>query len=452
MKGLKKLALVSAIAAVAAGAQAELKALDDSTMSEMTGQAGLTIDLETKWTIGEFAYQDAGFLVLQNLSMGGNANEGTSSMLDNIRMEIDIAGAGAMTTSGPDNVLKYGFSNVKNLALVHAASGNTDAGLLAAAAGSQGFQLANGATAGSFDATNGLRIDDEVAYGDGDLKIHFTFTDAWQKGGGFVAFATGNGQSRDGSQTGLSLANLDFATAKDIATHSVDFGFTIGEIGLASSTYVVGSQGLERTNHATGLDTTPETTTLISGLSIQGFLGPADIHIENKGNGFGADGSGLGGAAGTGNADSQIHWDSFFRITDLDVYIDIAGVQITDLTIHNDRGDLSSLNEVAQRDANGAPVLDASGNPVMMNTSSFGFAHSKRTIYAVKDTVLSIGSAAGVNGSQNPANFVDGIAINTVFKGDIDIGAISFGDTGTSIGKIFITDKTATTNWTISAH
>jgi hypothetical protein len=45
MKGLKKIALASAIAAVSAGAQAELKALDDSAMGELTGQAGLTIDL-----------------------------------------------------------------------------------------------------------------------------------------------------------------------------------------------------------------------------------------------------------------------------------------------------------------------------------------------------------------------------------------------------------------------
>ncbi|KZY59121.1 hypothetical protein A3752_12750 [Oleiphilus sp. HI0081] len=60
MKGLKKIALASAIAAVAAGAQAELKALDDSTMGELTGQAGLTIDLETKVSIGQFMYKDAG--------------------------------------------------------------------------------------------------------------------------------------------------------------------------------------------------------------------------------------------------------------------------------------------------------------------------------------------------------------------------------------------------------
>ena len=431
MKGLKKIALASAIAAVAAGAQAELKALDDSTMSEMTGQAGLTIDLETKWTIGEFAYQDAGLVVLKDLSLGGNSNEGTSSMLDNIRMEIDVAGS--QQAVGGDAWLKYGFSNVKNLAAVHAKAGNKEAGILALAKGSAAVDPGNSMNGSAVDITTGDVVDDERFYADGDLKIHLTFTDAWQKGGGFAAYGVGKGS--DGGTGTAGLNDLTYAAARDIATRAVDFEFNIGQIALAASAYATdgrlgGVNNIEKTDHATGLDATADTTTLISDLSIKGYLGPADIHIENKGNGFGADGSGLGGAPGTGNADSKIHWDSFFKVTDLDVYIDIAGVQIKDLEIHNERGDTTSLN----------------------GTASFGFAHSMRDIYAVKDTVLKLGSAAAVNGSQNPANFVDGIAINTRFKGDIDINHLSFGDTGTSIGSIFITDRTATTNWTISAH
>lgn len=40
-------------------AQAELEALDDKTLDEQKGQAGITIDLEFKLSIGEIAYQDA---------------------------------------------------------------------------------------------------------------------------------------------------------------------------------------------------------------------------------------------------------------------------------------------------------------------------------------------------------------------------------------------------------
>jgi len=475
MKGLKKIALVAAIAAVSAGAQAELKALDDSTMSEMTGQKGLTIDLETKWSIGEFAYHDAGVLVLKDLSMGGNPNDAAgNSMLDNIRMEIDIAGSNQ--APGGDANLKYGFSNVKNLAAIHALNGNGDADMEAAAAGSLALAAAGDPrfTGVSTNGVGGDIIDNEVAYGDGDLKIHFTFTDAWQKAGGFAAVASGNG-SFDGA-TGISLANVSYAVATDIATRAVDFEFKIGQIALADSAYVTdgrlgGVDNIEKTNHATGIDATTTTTTLISDLAIRGYLGPADIHIENKGNGFGADGSylganlqraggaaaGLTGAAldafvasqnnGTGNADSKIHWDSFFKVTDLDVYIDIAGVQLSDIKIHNIRGDITSLNTVL--DASGNVLLDAAGDEV--NTASFGFAHSKRDIYAVKDAVLNL-ATLGVQTGANRPGYVDGIAINTRFKGDIDIGALSFGDTGTSIGAIYLTDVNCHTNWTISAH
>ena len=125
---------------------------------------------------------------------------------------------------------------------------------------------------------------------------------------------------------------------------------------------------------------------------------------------------------------------------------------MTDIQIHNERGDTSSLNQIQAYDpATGTPIIDASGNPVMVNTSAFGFAHSKRDIFAVKDAVLDAKQVL-LTGGNVAAAYVDGIAINTQFKGDIDIGAISFGDTGESIGAIYITDMTSTTNWTISAH
>ena len=108
------------------------------------------------------------------------------------------------------------------------------------------------------------------------------------------------------------------------------------------------------------------------------------------------------------------------------MYIDIAGVQITDMQIHNERGDRTGLD----------------------GTSSFDFAHSIREIYAVKDSVLNLKSGV----TTLAENYVDGIAINTRFKGDIDIEEISFGDTGESIGSFYMTDIASTTNWIISAH
>ena len=407
MKGLKRLALATAVSAASTGVMAELQMLDDADMQVVTGQAGLTIDVETQWEIGEFAYHDAGYLLIQGIRMGGNSignGTGTAgSMLDNLRLDIDIAGDG---TNG-DNEMSYGFSDMRDIAQMYVDEGNVDTRFVD--------------IAGGVDSTRGsAAIDDKKIYGDGDLVIHFDFTDGWANEGGYAAYSAAN-----------RFATDDYDTAEVMLEHAVDFRLEIDAIGLASSTYNVGDAGLDiDSNHATGLhEGAVGTTTLISQLGIQGYLGPEDLHIENDGNGFGDDGSGLtdgtgGTVAGTGNGDSKIYWGSYFKITDLDVYIDIAGVQISDLQIHNERGDLTGLD----------------------GTSAFNFAHSIREIYAVKDTVLNLTTlSTGGNG------YVDGIAINTRFKGDIDIGAISFGDTGTSIGSIYITDMQSTTNWTISA-
>lgn len=416
MKGLKRLALATAVTAVSTGVMAELQMLDDADMQVVTGQAGLTIDVETQWEIGEFAYHDAGYLLIQGIRMGGNSlGNGTGTagtMLDNLRLDIDIAGDG---TNG-DNELAYGFSNMRDIAQMYVD-----------AAGGAPLDARFTDIAGGVDSTRGnAAIDAKKVYGDGDLVIHFDFTDGWANEGGYAAYQAAN-----------RFIDDDYDTAEAVLEHAVDFRLEIDAIGLASSSYTVGDAGLDiDSNHLSGLhEGAAGTTTLISQLGIQGYLGPEDLHIQNNGNGFGADGSGRsdgagGTVAGTGNADSKIYWGSYFKITDLDVYIDIAGVQISDLEIHNERGDLTGLD----------------------GTSAFNFAHSIREIYAVKDSVLKLGSGAGVNGSQNVANFVDGIAINTRFKGDIDIGSISFGDTGDSIGSIYITDMESTTNWTVSAH
>jgi hypothetical protein len=412
MKGLKRLALATAVTAASTGVMAELQMLDDADMQVVTGQAGLTIDVETQWEIGEFAYQDAGYLLIQGIRMGGNSlgnGTGTAgSMLDNLRLDIDIAGDG---TDG-DNELAYGFSNMRDIAQMYVDESNVDT------------RFAD--IAGGVDSTRGnALIDDKKVYGDGDLVIHFDFTDGWANEGGYSAYNAAN-----------RFATDDYDTAEVMLEHAVDFRLEIDGIGLASSSYNIGDAGLDvDSNHTTGLhEGAVGTTTLISQLGIQGYLGPEDLHIQNNGNGFGLDGSGRsdgagGTIAGTGNGDSKITWGSYFIITDLDVYIDIAGVQISDLEIHNHRGDLTGID----------------------GTSAFGFAHSIREIYAVKDTVLNLSTIAGATGA-NAVGFVDGIAINTRFKGDIDIGAISFGDTGTSIGSIYITDMQSTTNWTISAH
>ena len=109
MKSLKKTALVLAMTGLPLLAQAELQPLEDASMGNITGQAGVTIELETQVNIGEFLYTDEGSLSVKDIFIGG-ANRTdmfqeittardllfgeTSELIDNIKIEIDIADDG----------------------------------------------------------------------------------------------------------------------------------------------------------------------------------------------------------------------------------------------------------------------------------------------------------------------------------------------------------------------
>lgn len=117
MKGLKKLTLATAIAAVPFAANADLKALDDSTMGNVTGQSGVTIELAAQVDVKEVAYQDDGFLAISGLSIGGaalDANNDATTALDDIKLYIDVAGTGGVTDTGAQavgNTYLIGASN-----------------------------------------------------------------------------------------------------------------------------------------------------------------------------------------------------------------------------------------------------------------------------------------------------------------------------------------------------
>lgn len=103
MKGLNKLALAVAISA-APFAQA-MESLDDAMLGEMTGQAGVTIELDTAVTIASMTYTDtdgqdsaaAGTVVMNNIAFGGStvaggASIGADARFDDIKIDIDVDG------------------------------------------------------------------------------------------------------------------------------------------------------------------------------------------------------------------------------------------------------------------------------------------------------------------------------------------------------------------------
>ena len=71
MKGLKRTLLALGIAGFPAAAMADIVMLDDSAMGNITGQAGVTIELETKINMDRFIYTDEGSLTISDISIGG---------------------------------------------------------------------------------------------------------------------------------------------------------------------------------------------------------------------------------------------------------------------------------------------------------------------------------------------------------------------------------------------
>ncbi len=114
MKGLKKLPLAIAISSVmAATAQAELKALEDEVMSEMTGQSGITIEMEMQAEVGAVTYTDEGSIRLEGITLdndGGALNQ--TIEIDMIEKSDLAAGPGAATKAAGD-IIKVGISSME---------------------------------------------------------------------------------------------------------------------------------------------------------------------------------------------------------------------------------------------------------------------------------------------------------------------------------------------------
>ena len=127
-------------------AAADFKPLDDSTLSSVTGQAGVTIELETKLNIDSLTWTDQGALSVNGLRLSGH----NDTVLDNMKLTIDIAGDG--------EVLEHGFSEIARRAA---------AGQLATSNPDVADALAKYAVGGSY----GKR------FNSGDLVIHLGATD-----------------------------------------------------------------------------------------------------------------------------------------------------------------------------------------------------------------------------------------------------------------------------------
>ncbi len=409
MKGLKKLALVTAITAISAGAQAELVAMNESALSATTGQAGITIDIEAQVSVGEIAYQDgdAGFITIEDVRIGGTtegATTGVSGALDNVRLTIDVA-------DGVEG-LQNGSSAIKVYELA----------------------LTGGDTAWGANTDN---VDDAYVGNDGDLVIHIGSVNPLN-GLKYDAATQSSAAAGTFDATGAPVAAglADFDTVIEDFKNAVDFGMEIGAVKLRDSGYEteIGSKSVGG-------------TTLVSDIAMEVNVGPVDIIIQNKGD--------LQDAT-TGLADSAILFNAYFEVTNMDMTVDIAGVTLTGMKIHNNRGEDGIQQFESEFEADGTTPnalygqiktkTNAAGNEI----DTFGFAHAEGSIRAdriVQRTKL-------VPSDFAPGGEVEGISIDFAFSGDMDMENINFGagSAGTNIGSVYMTDILVEANMTISAH
>ncbi len=184
MNGLKKNLLLLALATAPLGAQA-LQPLEDSALGTVTGQAGVSIELETRIDIGQFRYVDEGSFRISNIGIGGtgtatseyfgvNWGPGARSgdLLDDILINIDIASDGDAII----NFLPARLGNVIDFKVT------TGAWELVSQDGSQSTTLVSsfnlegiafGMSARVDTATDTMRILADFAIADMDVEVDF---------------------------------------------------------------------------------------------------------------------------------------------------------------------------------------------------------------------------------------------------------------------------------------
>lgn len=272
---------------VSLSAQAELVMLSEESLSRVTGQAGLTIDIETKVTIGEVEYVDAGSLYWKDYSLTGIGG----GLVDNIRAKID-------STNGAET-LATGFSDLAMLASMgYLDASETDIGWAV-------MEYSDGA--GGFGKQ----------YNDGDLVIHVTSTDF---GIDFTQPIPGNA--------------ADQATNLQAVKNAVDFHIQQGDFGLRSS------DGSMETSISRNF----------SVQAYLGYLDLILRNNGNGFTDTGA-GPSPGKPNNIRLADSYIELDLKFRVEDLDIEntsnalnrvipraVTNPGLTLKDMRIHNERG------------------------------------------------------------------------------------------------------------------
>lgn len=207
-------------------AAAEFRPMDDGALSGITGQAGVTIEMETKLNLDRLTWTDEGSLNVNGLRLSGQ----NDTVLDNMKLTIDIA--------GQDEVLEHGFSEIARRANAGQLDPNSNPDIADA--------LATYNLAGGFGKK----------FNDGDLVIHL-------------------GATNYGDPTVLDdyLHSVDFELAVDSLTTSGTEGSTTLFSNVLLQGYVGPTDLIIRNGGSS-------TRTLANGNTVSGSELELDTHFE----------------------------------------------------------------------------------------------------------------------------------------------------------------------------
>lgn len=97
MKSFKQLALAAAVLSTSFMAQAQMKSMEDAALSDVTGQAGISISGNFNQTIGSITYtdtdgaQDTGKITMETISLTGfNISDAAPIKIDVVDSKIQI--------------------------------------------------------------------------------------------------------------------------------------------------------------------------------------------------------------------------------------------------------------------------------------------------------------------------------------------------------------------------
>jgi hypothetical protein len=340
MEIIKKLALVSAISAASIGAQAELSLLEDNVLGDVTGQAGVTIEMEASISIDQVAYTDVGSLQINNIQIGGLTSQDTDQ---NAFLQNSVSGI----TGIPAGAFALKDAGTLAALMIYLGAGGPVLGsvddTINSIPGAGGGEVSQPVVQAMVTAAMESAKAEELSGASSGPAYDAAL--AAVQGGGQVAVAVGLDLPYYISVVGASALNLNayasgaFETAgvresvKNIK-QTIDVnaaGDLVIHVGSVNDTPILVGLQVGDVSLSNAAGTT--TNTLLTNVALKAVIGPQDIVIHN-GNGLHKDGSSFG------SDEVSIDMDAYFAVADLDfdVTLGSGAIGVRDLQISDGGG------------------------------------------------------------------------------------------------------------------